>query len=99
MRRGEVWLVRGLGGDRYVLIVGNDALSESARSILAAPIDTAELTTPDLVTVRLTAPVSGMARVNEMGPVRRHRFEHALGGVDGSSMDMVDAALRTALDL
>lgn len=99
MRRGEVWLVHGLGRDRHVLVVGNDIITASSGSALVATVDLGDALITSLVTVRITEPVSGVVRAHEISMTRKERFAEALGIVDAATMDMVDAALRTALDL
>ena len=67
MRRGEVRVVhsRVSARDRYALIIGNDALNESetASTVLTAPIDTDGIAPETLVTVRITEPLAGIVRL------------------------------------
>lgn len=99
MTRGDLWLMHGLSGDRHVLIVGNDALTETSGSVLTVPVETELPITTSLVTVRITEPIPGIARAHGVAPIRKERLAQRIGTVDQATMDMIDAALRTALDL
>lgn len=103
MRRGEVRVVHSRVGarDRYALIIGNDALNESeaAWSVLTAPIDTDGIAPETLVTVRITQPLAGIARLDNISSVRKERIGELVGRADPDTMDAVGIALRAALDL
>jgi mRNA-degrading endonuclease toxin of MazEF toxin-antitoxin module len=89
------------GRDQYALIIGNDALNESSATgwVMAAPIDTSGATPDLLVTMRLTHPVEGMIRLDNVTSVRKDRIGDLVGWVDPDRMDAVSVALRAALDL
>ncbi|WP_165975236.1 type II toxin-antitoxin system PemK/MazF family toxin [Actinomadura rubrisoli] len=102
MRRGEVWIVgsRVSGRDQYVLIVGNDLLVESLGSVITVGVEAGEaFAGASMVTVQLTQPFEGTVRAHWVTTVRKDRFERMVGMVDRHTMDVVDAALRAALDL
>lgn len=98
MRRGEVWRVSGLARERVVLVVGNDAVTD-----LYTSAQTVEIAGPrareTLVTVRIDAPVQGVALVANVVPTLKKRFEELLGTVDAETMERVEIALRAVYDL
>ena len=103
MRRGEVRVVhsRVSGRDRYALIVGNNALNESeaVSTALTAPIDTDGIAPETLVTVRITEPVAGVVRLDNISAVRKERIGELAGRTSDEAMEAVSIALRAALDL
>ena len=103
MRRGEIRVVhsRVSARDRYALIIGNDALNESetASTVLTAPIDTDGIAPETLVTVRITQPLSGIVRLDSISSVRKERIGELAGRCDADVMEAVGIALRAALDL
>ena len=103
MRRGEVRIVhsRVSGRDRYALIIGNDALNESetAATVLTAPIDTEGIAAETLVTVRIALPLAGIVRLDNIGSVRKERIGKLAGRADTDAMEAIGIALRAALDL
>ena len=103
MRRGEVRVVhsRVSARDRYTLIIGNDALNESetASTVLTAPIDTDGIAPETLVTVRITQTLSGIVRLDSISSVRKERIGELAGRCDADVMEAVGIALRAALDL
>lgn len=103
MRRGEVRVVhsRVSGRDRYALIIGNDALNESetASTALTAPIDTDAIAPETLVTVRITQPLAGIIRLDNISAIRKERIGDLAGRVDVDAMEAINIALRAALDL
>jgi mRNA-degrading endonuclease toxin of MazEF toxin-antitoxin module len=103
VRRGEVRVVhsRVSGRDRYALIVGNDALNESdaASTVLTAPIDTDGIAPETLVTVRISEPVAGVVRLDNVASVRKERVGDLAGRASAEAMEAVTIALRAALDL
>lgn len=103
MRRGEVRVVhsRVSGRDRYALIIGNNALNESetASTVLTAPIDTDGIAPETLVTVRITQPLAGIVRLDNISSVRKERIGDLVGRVDADDMEAISIALRAALDL
>ncbi len=103
MRRGEVRVVhsRVSALDRYALIIGNDALNESetASTVLTAPIDTDGIAPETLVTVRITEPLAGIVRLDNISSVRKERIGELVGRCDAEAMEAIGVALRAALDL
>jgi mRNA-degrading endonuclease toxin of MazEF toxin-antitoxin module len=103
LRRGEVRIVhsRVSARDRHALIIGNDALNESetASAVLTAPIDTEGIAAETLVTVRITQPLAGIVRLDNISSVRKERIGKLAGRVDDSAMEAIGIALRAALDL
>jgi mRNA-degrading endonuclease toxin of MazEF toxin-antitoxin module len=103
VRRGEVRVVhsRVSARDRYALIIGNDALNESetAPTVLTAPIDTDGIAPETLVTVRITEPLAGIVRLDNISSVRKERIGEPAGRCDADVMEAVGIALRAALDL
>ncbi|MGD0375795.1 MAG: type II toxin-antitoxin system PemK/MazF family toxin [Streptosporangiaceae bacterium] len=103
MRRGEVRVVhsRVSAQDRYALIIGNDALNESetASTVLTAPIDTDGIAPETLVTVRITEPLAGIVRLDNVSSVRKERTGELAGQCDADAMEAIGIALRAALDL
>jgi mRNA-degrading endonuclease toxin of MazEF toxin-antitoxin module len=103
VRRGEVRVVhsRVSGRDRYALIIGNNALNESetASTVLTAPIDTDGIAPETLVTVRITQPLAGIVRLDNISSVRKERIGDLVGRVDADDMEAISIALRAALDL
>lgn len=105
--RGEVWAIEPLtrrttGALPMLVVAGNAAIrATDPAPILAVPI-VEEFTVPDnlaLLTVRLTEPVAGVARVIAATPIRRTRFRERLGRIDDAELERVDIALRAVLDL
>jgi mRNA-degrading endonuclease toxin of MazEF toxin-antitoxin module len=103
VRRGEVHIVhsRVSSRDRYALIIGNDALNESetASTVLTAPIDTEGIAPETLVTVRITQPLAGIVRLDNISSVRKERIGELAGQAGVDAMEAVGIALRAALDL
>jgi mRNA-degrading endonuclease toxin of MazEF toxin-antitoxin module len=103
VKRGEVRVVhsRVSGQDRFALIIGNDALNESgtACTVLTAPIDTDGIAPETLVTVRITQPLAGIMRLDNISSVRKERIGELAGRADAGAMEAVSIALRAALDL
>jgi mRNA-degrading endonuclease toxin of MazEF toxin-antitoxin module len=103
VRRGEVRVVhsRVSGRDRYALVIGNDALNEAdtVSAVLTAPIDTDGIAPETLVTVRITQPLAGIVRVDNISSVRKERIGELSGRVDADGMEAISIALRAALDL
>jgi mRNA-degrading endonuclease toxin of MazEF toxin-antitoxin module len=103
VRRGEVRIIRSrlAGRDQQALIIGNDALNESAATgwIITAPIDTSGASPDILVTVPITRPVDGVIRLDSITSVRKDRVGDLTGRVDPDTMEQVSIALRAALDL
>ncbi|WP_405133968.1 hypothetical protein [Nocardia sp. NBC_01388] len=99
MRRGELWRVLVLGRvERIVLIVGHDTVTESRTDILCVQVqDFAGK--ESLLSVRVSAPVSGFARAVTVGPIPKTSFVEQLGVLDDVTMEQVDTALRATLDL
>jgi mRNA-degrading endonuclease toxin of MazEF toxin-antitoxin module len=103
VRRGEVRVVhsRISGRDRHALLIGNDALSEAdaVSVILTAPIDTDGIAPETLVTVRITEPITGIVRLDNITSVRKDRIGELTGRTDAGTMETISIALRAALDL
>jgi len=103
VRRGEVRIVhsRVSGRDRYALVIGNDALNESetVSTVLTAPIDTEGIAPETLVTVRITQPLAGIVRLDNISSVRKERVGELAGRAGADAMEAVGVALRAALDL
>jgi len=103
VRRGEVRVVhsRVSARDRYALIIGNDALNESetVSTVLTAPIDTEGIAPETLVTVRITEPLAGIVRLDNVSSVRKERIGELAGRAGADAMEAVGIALRAALDL
>ena len=103
MRRGEVRVVhsRVSARDRYAMIIGNDALNESetASTVLTAPIDTDGIAAETLVTVRIAEPLAGIVRLDNISAVRKERIGELAGRCDAEAMEAIGIALRAALDL
>jgi mRNA-degrading endonuclease toxin of MazEF toxin-antitoxin module len=103
VRRGEVRVVhsRVSARDRYALIIGNDALNESetASTVLTAPIDTDGIAPETLVTVRITEPLVGIVRLDNISSVRKERIGELAGRCGADAMEAIGVALRAALDL
>ncbi len=100
VRRGEIWRVTGLRGDRLVVIVSADAVAEAYPTVQAAPVhETAEVR-HTMVTVPLdTSQVAGMIKAVDVAPVRKDKLSEQVGVVPPHVMDQVAAALRTLFDL
>lgn len=96
MRRGEIWRVTGLRGDRLVVIVSADAIAQVYPTVQAAPVyDVAEVR-HTMVTVPLDTPqVSGMIKAVDVAPVLKDKLAERVGEVPPHVMDQVAAALRT----
>ena len=103
MRRGEIRVVhsRVSGRDQHALIIGNDALNDSAATgwVITAPVDTTGASPDLLVTVRIDRPVDGIVRLDNVTSVRKDRVGDMIGRVDQAIMDDVAIALRAALDI
>jgi hypothetical protein len=103
VKRGEVWTIPTVGRQRTILLVGNDDVIAISNSVQAVPIDTAGTLPETLVTVRLSSPVAGIARVVDVGPFRKSLFAEAsaerLGAIDPAAMERVEIALRAVFDM
>jgi len=103
VRRGEIRVVhsRVSGRDQHALIIGNDALNDSAATgwVITAPVDTTGASPDLLVTVRIDRPVDGIVRLDNVTSVRKDRVGDMIGRVDQAIMDDVAIALRAALDI
>jgi mRNA-degrading endonuclease toxin of MazEF toxin-antitoxin module len=100
VRRGEVWRVTGLRGDRLVVIVSADAMAEAYPTVQAAPVYDADEVRHTMVTVPLdTAQVSGMIKAVDVAPVLKDKLAERVGHVPPHVMDQVAAALRTLFGL
>lgn len=103
MRRGELRIIhsRVTGRDQHALIIGNDALNESATTgwAITAPIDTTGASPDILVTVPITQPIDGVIRLDSITAVRKDRIGELAGRVTADTMEEVAIALRAALDL
>jgi mRNA-degrading endonuclease toxin of MazEF toxin-antitoxin module len=103
VRRGEVRIVhsRVTGREQHALIIGNDALNDSEATgwAITAPIDTTGASPDLVVTVRITEPVEGVVRLDNITSVRKDRIGKLAGRVDPETMEQVSIALRAALDL
>jgi len=77
------------GRDRYPLIVGNDALNESetVSAVLAAPVDTEGIAPETLVTVRITEPLAGIVRLDNISSVRKERIGELAGRAGAEAME------------
>jgi mRNA-degrading endonuclease toxin of MazEF toxin-antitoxin module len=100
VRRGQIWRITGLRGDRLVLIVSADEVVEIYPTVQAAPIyEDADLR-QTMVTVRLvTDKVAGVVKVVDVAPVLRDKFTEHVGDAPAYVMDQVSAALRTLYGL
>jgi mRNA-degrading endonuclease toxin of MazEF toxin-antitoxin module len=100
VRRGEVWRVTGLRGDRLVVIVSADAIAEAYPTVQAAPVHDAAEVRHTMVTVPLsTSQVAGMIKVVDVAPVLKDKLAECIGEVPAHVMDQVAAALRTLFGL
>ena len=66
---------------------------------MLAPVDTSGATPDLLVTVRITNPVEGTIRFDNVTSVRKARVGELVGRVDPDVMEAVSMALKAALDL
>ncbi len=81
-----------------MLVVSNDSVNELYRTVQVVEIaDGGGRET--LVTVRLTQPKEGIAKVAGVGPLRKEWFTEYLGTVDNDVMEHVEVALRAVYDL
>ena len=97
MQRGEVWSYVPKGSPRHqtVVIVSSDGINQSARSwLLGAPI-TAE-DPQDILGVRIDS--HGWTSAGQLSRLYRGWFSERLGQVDRETTDLLDYALRAALD-
>lgn len=103
MKRGEIRVIRSrvTGRDQQALIIGNDALNDSAATgwVITAPVDTTGASPAILVTVPITRPVAGVIRLDSITSVRKDRIGDLAGVIDPDTMEQVAVALRAALDL
>jgi mRNA-degrading endonuclease toxin of MazEF toxin-antitoxin module len=96
VRRGEIWRVTGLRGDRLVVIVSADAIAQEYPTVQAAPVYDAPEVRHTMVTVPLNTPqVSGMIKAVDVAPVLKDKLAERVGEVPAHVMDQVTAALRT----
>jgi mRNA-degrading endonuclease toxin of MazEF toxin-antitoxin module len=96
VRRGEVWRVTGLRGDRLVVIVSADEVAGQYPTVQAAPVYDAAEVRHTLVTVPLDTPqVTGMIKVVDVAPALKTRLAERVGEVPPHVMDQVTASLRT----
>ncbi len=100
VRRGEIWRVTGLRGDRLVVIVSADAVAAAYPTVQAAPVYDAAEVRHTMVTVPLDTPqVTGMIKAVDVAPVLKDKLSERVGEVPPHVMDQVAAALRTVFDL
>jgi mRNA-degrading endonuclease toxin of MazEF toxin-antitoxin module len=100
VRRGEIWRVTGLRGDRLVVVVSADAVADAYPTVQAAPVSDSAEVRHTMVTVPLDTPqVTGMIKAVDVAPVLKDKLSEHVGVVPPHVMDQVAAALRTLFDL
>lgn len=100
--RGSVWRIPTVGRERTVLVVGNDAVTVlHPGGIQCVPIAEVEDARDTLVTVKILAPVVGVAMAPDACPFRPVRFEQGkfLGYVSEEDMDRVTRAIAAVFDI
>ncbi len=101
MRRGEVWVVRTVGRERTIVVVGADPVNEMHNSVQCVEIRGDQTVPETLVSVRMggTDPLPGVAYVADVGPYRKERFDSLVGHLDAATMERIDVALRAVFDV
>nr|MDT0660876.1 type II toxin-antitoxin system PemK/MazF family toxin [Micromonospora sp. DSM 115978] len=99
MRRGEVYSHAQF--DRQFVIVSTDRLTESGTAIVVEISPEVPAGTRGMLAVALpaTESVGGAVLAWRVNYVKADRLGKHLGAMSPESMDMIDMALRTAMDL
>jgi mRNA-degrading endonuclease toxin of MazEF toxin-antitoxin module len=100
--RGSVWRIPTVGRERTVLVVGNDAVTRlHPGGIQCVPIAEVADARDTLVTVRIEAPVVGVAMAPDAAPFRPVRFEQGkfIGYVSDGDMESVTRAIAAVFDI
>lgn len=99
MRRGDVF--NHAQFDRQFVIVSTDRLTEAGTAIVVEISPEVPAGTRGMLAVALadTEPAHGAVLAWRVNYVKAERLGKHLGSLSAESMDMVDMALRTAMDL
>ncbi|MDG4792093.1 type II toxin-antitoxin system PemK/MazF family toxin [Micromonospora sp. WMMD1102] len=99
MRRGDVYSHATF--DRQFVIVSTDRLTESGTVIVVEISPEVPAGTRGMLAVALTdtEPVHGAVLAWRVNYVKAERLGKHLGALSAEAIDMVDMALRTAMDL
>lgn len=100
MRRGDIWVSSRFGRDLKVLVVGNEGLTAVRPAVLVLPIS-------DVMSPGMVEPVVaddegtflGVAQVPRVGEMNKMSLTSRAGALAPASVEIVDMALRAALDL
>lgn len=98
MLRGEVWTYVPQGSSRrlVVVIVSSDGVNQSVRPwLLGVPVGTED--SQDILAVQVED--HGWAAAGNLTRLYRGWLRERIGGLDRETVDVLDAALRAALDL
>jgi mRNA-degrading endonuclease toxin of MazEF toxin-antitoxin module len=100
VRRGDVWTAVGLGHERRVVIVGNDAINGRHAGVLVVPLS--DVHEPDLAMPALCDSEGkplGTFLTHHVGQVNKVDLTSRAAVLDQASQASMDIALRAALDL
>jgi len=100
VKRGDIWIVSRLGQDRKVAVVGHDKLTETRGGVLVVPIS--DVLSPDIVSPVVSdadGTALGVALIPRIGEVSKTSLSSPAGALAPESVEVVDVALRAALDL
>ena len=95
MRRGEVWLYKGLR-ERDVLIVQADAAAPNASTVMAIPLVDLGTVIETMTTIRVGRWIADATRIGEF---RRASLAEQVGVIGTHELDQLGAALKMALGL
>jgi mRNA-degrading endonuclease toxin of MazEF toxin-antitoxin module len=101
VKRGDI-LAHPSNPDRVLVLVSADQLTQAGTALLVELADAAPAGLRGLLTVTLDADqdgVAGVVRVDRLGYYATGRLGAPRGALSDATMQLVDMALRTALDL
>ncbi|GEC09775.1 hypothetical protein SSP24_74300 [Streptomyces spinoverrucosus] len=101
VKRGDIWQVKGVQGERTVCVVSLDGLDEAFGACLALVLHPPGAYPDTIMSVHLSAPVEGVAVALNIAQLKTTRFHDGtyLGNIGPDALARVDQALRAVLDL
>lgn len=99
MRRGEIWryAAKGPRGDRSLVIVSSDGINADPRRSWLLAVELVDVDPRDLLAVPV--PGHGWADASTVVRALRRWMAEPLDTLDPQTLDLLDGALRAALDL
>ncbi|MFI5778168.1 hypothetical protein [Nocardia sp. NPDC051570] len=98
MRRGELWIYNPHGSTRRrnIVLISSDGINESPRPwLIAAEV---EDTDPNDI-LAVTIPGHGWVHAGNLGRIYRGWLAERVGEIDPDTAELLDTALRAAMDL